>query len=114
MFIPEYSPIPKVLKPMIIEELPYIPTAEEVKLLLEYAQDESDGMFYVPCMLGTYGMRRSEICALTTKDIKNNVVHINKSLCRDFENNWVIKNWPKTETSVRDIPINADLVKLIN
>lgn len=114
LFIKGYSPDPKVIRPMIIEELPYIPSPEEVKLLLEYAQEESDGMFYIPCMLGTYGLRRGEILALSPKDIKNNVVHINKAMVRDFENNWFIKNWPKTETSVRDVPINADLSKLIH
>ena len=102
----------KTTLPKKLKEEPYIPTKEEVKKILEYTK-ENDPMFYVPIYLATYGLRRSEILALTLKDIdKDNVVHINKALVENDNNEWIIKT-TKTTESTRTVPINKELANYI-
>lgn len=105
---------PKIKLPQGKKIIPYIPNDEEVKKLFEYAQNESDGMFYVPIMLGTYGLRRSEICALDLEDFEGNIVNVYKGMVKNSDEEWVIKEFPKNDTSNRKIPISKDLVELIN
>lgn len=105
---------PKIKLPQGEKKIPYIPTDDEVKLLFEYAKTEAKGMFYIPIVLASYGMRRSELCALTPDDIKDNIAYIYKAKVMDSEKNWVIKNYPKNETSIRQIPLPASIVEIIN
>ena len=93
---------------------PYIPSDNEVKLLFEYAKNQSNGMFYPAIVCACYGMRRSELMAITPQDIKDNVVYITKSKVLDVTKEWVIKEYPKNETSIRKIPIPKDVVEIIN
>ena len=104
---------PRIKLPQGKKIVPYIPTDEEVKKLFDYAQSESDGMFYIPIMLGCYGLRRSEICALELSDIKDNVINIHKSMVENNDNEWIIKDYPKNDTSNRRIPVPAAIVKEI-
>ena len=47
-------------------------------------------------------LRRGEICALTSDDIKGNMITVRKSMVRDSENKWIIKE-PKTFSSYRTV-----------
>ena len=47
-------------------------------------------------------MRRGEICALESSDISGNVISVTKSMVRDNDGNWHIKQ-PKTYSSYRKI-----------
>lgn len=90
---------------------PYIPSVDEVKAMLQHLRGTE---FEIPFILGCYGMRRSEICALTVDDLEGNVVHITKALVQDKDNKWVIKS-TKTTQSTRDIIIpseTADKIRL--
>lgn len=88
---------------------PYIPTDEEVKQIIQ----SSVGTNYeIAIMLACYGMRRSEICALTLDDINGNIVTINKAKVMDKNKKWVIKT-TKTEDSSREIWIPDELVSKI-
>lgn len=80
---------------------PYIPSVDEVRLMLQHLKGTE---YEIPFILACYGMRRSEICALTLDDIDGTTVHINKALVQDSENKWVIKS-TKTAESTRDIII---------
>lgn len=62
--------------------------------------------------MACYGMRRSEICALTVEDIDGDVVHINKAMVQDENNKWVVKV-NKTTESTRDIVIPMELADKI-
>lgn len=89
---------------------PYIPSDEDVRRILECA---SGTEYEIPLVLACYGMRRSEICALTKEDIDEDVVNINKALVLDEHKNWVIKT-TKTTSSTRKIVIPkwlADKIK---
>lgn len=83
---------------------PYIPSVDEVKLMLQHLKGTE---YEIPFILGCYGMRRSEICALTVDDIEGTTIHITKALVQDQQNKWVIKS-TKTTESTRDIIIPAE------
>ena len=88
----------------------YIPTADDVRAILESA----DGTEYSTFLkLACMGLRRSEICALQLSDLDdNNVLHINKALVLDKDNKWVVKS-TKTTASTRNVPIPEQLAAQI-
>jgi integrase len=67
------------------------------------------------------GIRIGEICALTWEDIDtdNGIIHIRKTIQRIYimeENSRhteLILDKPKTKNSIRDIPMNRDLLKML-
>lgn len=67
------------------------------------------------------GIRIGEICALTWDDIdtENGVIYIRKTIQRIYivENGYrhteLILDTPKTKNSIRDIPMNKDLLKML-
>lgn len=85
---------------------PYIPTDEDVKQVIQASVGTN---YEIAIMLACYGMRRSEICALTLNDINGNIVTINKAKVLDKNKKWVIKT-TKTEDSSREIWIPDELV----
>ena len=87
-----------------------MPKSDDIKALIEYSKGKQ---MEVPMLLGCYGMRRSEICALTPADIEGNVIHINKAMVKDKDNNWVIKT-TKTTSSTRDIIVPDEVIETIN
>lgn len=92
--------------PMNVKRTPYIPTREDVRAIL----DASYGSNYeVALKLACYGLRRSEICALTPDDIKGNTITINKALVRNSNGDFVIKPTTKTAASTREIYISDEL-----
>ncbi len=95
--------------PQKVKNEAYIPSSEDIKRILEQAKGTK---FEIPIMLGCYGMRRAEICALTLEDIDGDVVKINKDMVLDENNNWVIKT-TKTTESTRNIIIPMDLADKI-
>ncbi len=87
----------------------YMPSDDDVAKIL----DEAKGtMFEIPLRLACYGLRRSEICALTPEDVIGNIVTINKAMVKDDQKQWVIKV-TKTESSTRTVIIDSDLADLI-
>lgn len=87
----------------------YIPTEEEVKRILA---DVKGTKYEVAFILGTLGLRRSEICALTPDDLKGNSLIIDKALVLDEHNDWVIKS-TKTTDSTRTVIVPDYLADLI-
>lgn len=108
MFSP--NTIINVTLPQKIRKEPYIPTDEDIKRILEYSRGT---MFEIPLVLATFGLRRSEICALTLDDIHGNTLTINKAMVQDEEKNWVIKT-TKTEAGTREIYLPDNVIELIN
>lgn len=62
--------------------------------------------------MACYGLRRSEICALTTNDIEGDIVHITKAKVLNENKEWIIKN-TKTTASTRDIIIPIEIAHKI-
>lgn len=95
--------------PQKVKSEPYTPSQEDVKRILK----EVEGSDYeIAITLACYGMRRSEICALTIDDIKGDIVCINKAMVQNDNNEWVIKT-TKTTESTREIIIPTELADKI-
>ncbi len=95
--------------PQKIKNDPYIPSDEDVKRILEYARNTK---YEIPLILACYGMRRSEICALTPDDIDGDVVMINKAKVKNVNLEWIIKT-TKTTASTREIVIPMEIADKI-
>ena len=108
-FRPDFTFKPTLPEKQIVE--PYIPSDDEVKRFLSYIK-ENRPKYYVLVILGAYGLRRSEIMAITADDLEGNILHITKAKVLDENNNWVIKP-PKKAKSKRDIIIPQDVADLI-
>ena len=86
------------------------PSEDTIKRLLSEIKGTD---FEIAFRLGVYGLRRGEICALTSDDLEGNLLSINKSKVRDEHGQWVIKPIPKTTGSQRTIYIDDDLANLL-
>lgn len=88
----------------------YIPSEEDIRRILA----EVKGTKYeVPFILGTFGLRRSEICALSMDDVKGNTITINKALVLNENNEWILKDTTKTEKSKRTVVVPDYVIDLI-
>lgn len=95
--------------PQKVKKEPYIPSDEDIKKILERAAGTE---YEIPIILACYGMRRSEICALTLDDIDGDVVSITKALVQDENKKWITKS-TKTTASTREIIIPEDVAQKI-
>lgn len=96
--------------PQKVKKEPYIPSDEDVQKIIK---DIEGSMFEVPILLASYGLRRSEILALTLDDLFDNTLIINKAKVEDQNGKWVIKT-TKTTESAREVvisPILADKIR---
>lgn len=95
--------------PQKVKFEPYIPSDEDVRKILECAKDTA---YEIPIILACYGLRRSEICALTLNDIDGDVVNICKAKVLGEGEEWVTKT-TKTTSSTREIIIPAEIADKI-
>ena len=89
---------------------PYTPTDDDVRKVLDAAKGTR---YEIPYRLAVYGMRRGEICAITSEDLEGNWLHITKALAEDPAGGWLIKDIPKTSESIRKIYIDTELAEMI-
>ena len=87
----------------------YLPTADEVKAILE----ETKGTrYYVPTFLGSRGLRLSEVCGLELSDLSDdNFLSISRAKVRG-ERKYVVKK-TKTTSSTRKIAIPKEIADII-
>lgn len=95
--------------PQKVKNEPYTPSKEDVKRILEAVKGTE---YEIPITLACYGMRRSEICALTVDDLEGDILRINKALVLSEDKTWVVKT-TKTTESTRDIIIPMELADKI-
>ena len=95
--------------PQKVKNEPYTPSGEDVRRILDAVKNTE---FEVAITLACYGLRRSEICALTPEDVEGDILHINKALVQAADGEWVIKS-TKTTGSTRDIIIPEELAEKI-
>lgn len=96
--------------PQKVKSEPYIPSDEDVRKILESAKGTE---YEIPIILACYGLRRSEICALTPDDIDGDMVRISKAKVLGENEEWVTKS-TKTTSSTREIIIpgkTADMIR---
>ncbi len=107
MFRPElniYTTLPQKQK-----KDEYIPSDDDVKRILKRAKGT---IYEIPLLLATFGLRRSEICALTPEDLNGNKLTINKALVVNENGNFVTKS-TKTTAGTRELFISDYLAELI-
>lgn len=69
----------------------HIPTDKDIKKILSYVAENCPEM-EIPILLAAFGpMRRSEICALDSSDVKGNIVHVRKAMVENDSHEYVIK-----------------------
>lgn len=90
--------------------VPYEPTDDDISKILEASKGTS---YELALRLGIYGMRRSEVCAVTADDLEGNMLNINKSLVKNKDNKLVLKNFAKTDESTRKIYIDDYTANLL-
>ena len=79
------------------------PGDKEVQAFIQHIKDK-DRNLYLATLLAAFGpMRRSEICALTSDDIKGNKVTVRRAKVPVYGGGWIIKETPKTDASNRTI-----------
>ena len=88
----------------------YIPSDKDVKRILQYAKGSD---YEIALLLATFGLRRSEICALTIDDLDGNILTINKALVVNEKKEYIIKT-TKTAAGTRQIYIPDYIVNLIH
>lgn len=107
MFRPEIRL--RITLPQKVKKEPYIPTDDDVRRIM---QEIEGTMFEIAFRLACLGLRRSEIAALTIKDLEGDILHINKTMQLNEHNKLVVSK-TKTYESTRDIPIGKDLADKI-
>ena len=95
--------------PQRVKKPVYIPTEEDVRKIFQAA---AGGRYEVPFALAALGLRLSEICAASLKDLEGEVLHISKAKVPDEHGEYVIKT-TKTTDSTRDIFLPESLAALI-
>lgn len=98
-----------VTLPQKVKKEPYIPSDNDIKQILSVAKGTR---YEIPIRLACYGLRRSEICAITSDDLDGNYLRINKAVVQDKNKKWVTKT-TKTEDSTRIICIDTELADLL-
>lgn len=95
--------------PQKVKNEPYIPSDEDVRRILKHAGGTE---YEIPLILACYGLRRSEICALTLKDLDGDIIRIDKAKVLGEDGSWTMKT-TKTTASTREIIIPARIADKI-
>lgn len=88
----------------------YVPEENDVKKLLAHVKGSK---YEIAIWLGAFGLRRSEICALTPKDLDGNEIIVNKTLLYTADSKWTIVHATKTAESRRRVTIPDYVCELI-
>lgn len=94
-----------------------LPSMQEMQALLEKAKEykKAPYLYYVMLLILATGIRVGEACALKWKniDFDNNTISIIGTITRSADG-YYYSNQTKTEESKRIIPINRDVLEIIN
>ena len=88
---------------------PVLPSEDDIRTVYDHLQPRFRTAYRLAC----YGLRRSEICALTPDDLNGCQLTISKAVVKDPENELHVKPAPKTASSFRTVIIDADLADQI-
>lgn len=88
----------------------YIPTDEDVQVLLKHINDDD---MKIAVLLAAFGpLRRSEICGLESTDFNGNVAHIQRAVVIDENRQWVDKT-TKSVAGNRYVPFPDFVIEQI-
>lgn len=106
MFIPERSF--DITLPQKVPIQRTVPTDDQINTLLENAKDD----LKIAILLGSFGLRRGEVCALTFDDVYPDLgfIQINKDMIQNKNKEWVVKPTPKTSSSCRVVRMPREII----
>lgn len=88
----------------------YVPSDEEMRLILSKAEGELLSCIQLAC----FGpLREGEVCALQIEDIKGNVIHVHRGIAYLDGGGYSIKSTPKTALSNRRIEMPEEVISAI-
>lgn len=91
------------------------PSDDDVQRIIEAV---TGTRYEIPYRLAIFGLRRGEICAITSADLDGNALTINKTKVFDpNQKAYIIRDIPKTTESIRTVYIDdvlADLIRAKN
>lgn len=108
LFRPELN-IDSITLPKIVKKPAYTPVDEDVEKLLSIIEGTD---YEIPIALAAFGMRRSEICALTIDDLHEGYLIVDKTLVENKHGKWTI-NRTNTKSEVRRVYIPESLERKI-
>lgn len=88
-----------------------LPSDEDVQKLLKYT--EGTELWTAIMLARYYSLRRSEICALRSSDLVDNILTIRRACILDEDGEYVIKDTPKTYGSYRYVLIDEPLLSAL-
>lgn len=101
IFYPEFvlkTTLPAKTRPNL-----YCPSDADVKKLLRHIQGTD---LEIAVLLAAFGpLRRSEISPLTDKDLDGSLICVRRSMVKNNDREWVIKDVPKTYAGYRNISL---------
>ena len=101
-------PLPKVSLPEIRPAETKIPSQEEVKRMIAEAPSED---LKIAIQLAAFGSLRSgEACALSRRDLHGDHISVARTFVLSPDQEWIIKDSPKTVAGYRDIPLPTRLM----
>lgn len=87
------------------------PSDDDVQRIIEAV---TGTRYEIAYRLAVFGLRRGEICALSSSNLDGNTILISKTKVWDSTSRcYVIRNIPKTTDSIRTVYIDDDLAELI-
>ena len=88
---------------------------KELELFLQVAKEYNLRAYTYFKLLASTGLRKSEALALTWSDIDfiNGVIDVNKTLAVGLDNKVQVQP-PKSKSSIRQVPISANLANVLN
>ena len=104
------NPVDQADRPKSVQFIGNYYNAEEIKQLIDCTKD--DPLHIVIIIAAYYGLRRSEIMAITADDLDGNILHVTKAKVQNENREWVIKT-TKTPRSRRDITLPQDIADMI-
>lgn len=113
MFAPDFR-FNITLPPKVKVEF-YCPSDDDIRVLIDKIREKygEDSDLEIAVYLAAFGtLRRGEICALTTNDIKDNSIHVSKTLVQDEFDAWETKA-PKTYSSDRTVELPDFLIRML-
>ena len=88
----------------------HIPTSEDVRNLIDNASES----LRLPIVLAATGtLRAGEVCALRYRDVDEGGIHVRCDMVKSADNEWVIKDVPKTSSSARFVPLPPKVMDMI-
>lgn len=100
--------ISNILLPKSTKTKQYIPNDNDIRFLLKHSKNT---IYEIPIKILLYGIRMSELYALTLDDIKNGEIIINKALVKGIDG-FMIKS-TKTVASNRVVKVDTELTNKI-